>query len=1255
ISNSSFSIATADVNGDGKPDLLTPGYVRLNTTAAGAATPSFAAQVAFGGGGSGVTAADVNGDGKPDLLVANSNNTASVVLNTTATGAATPSFAAPASFTISNSSFSIATADVNGDGKPDLLTPGSVLLNTTATGAAAPSFAALVTFATGSFPIGVAAADVNSDGKPDLLVANNGSDNVSVVVNTTATGAATASFAAPVTFATGLMPYSVATADVNGDGKLDLLTPNSNGSSVSVLLNTTVFAPTLTSLNPTSGSVGTSITLTGTNLTGATAVRFNGTAATTFAVVNATTVTATVPAGATSGNVTVTTGGGTSNGLAFAVASLATVATAVPANVTTTSATLGGSVTADGGATVTDRGVVYSTTNTAPTTADTKAQNGTGTGTFSQTILGLTPSAMYYVRAYATNGAGTSYGTVQQFRTIAAPTVTTATPAAVATTSATLGGTIVSTNGDFVTSRGVVYSATNPTPSTGGTNVLIVTGTTGTGTFSQNVTGLQPGTLYYVQAYGTNSLGTRYGGVETFTTVSALPTLTSLSPTSGSVGTSVTLTGTNLTGATGVRFNGTAAITFAVVNATTVTATVPAGATSGNVTVTTPGGTSNGVAFAVTFPDLVIDNTFQAIAPGTYNSITVRNGGAGELSGNVVVNSFVLVQGDGSNFDDNGFLLTGAGTFTLGAGAELYISSPAGISASGATGAVRVTGTRTFSTDARYMYYASVASVTGSGLPARVRSIGLYSTAALTLSQPLSVAQKLTFYDNGNLITNGQMLTLLSSAAGTALVANDGTSTGVVSGTVTVQRYIDPALNPGRGYRHYSSPVANTTVADLTTSGFTPGLNTAYNTSPTPSLVTPFPTVYAYDQSRLASTANNTPAFDKGWVVPAAATAPLVPGRGYSVNLDASQLVDFVGTLNGGNLTVNLTRNAGATAADAGWALLGNPYPAPLDLSALEGNPDITDIPGLDQSFYVFQSTGPYVGQYRSYINNIGNPLVPVAQGFFARVSAGQTNGSFHFRNAQRVTDYATAQGAAFQRSTPDPRPRVQLDLAGAGLADVWTAYAQTGASAGFDRHFDAVKLPNSSGLNLSSAGAPDDLAIDGRPAFTAATVLPLSVGVPAAGTYTFTAAALANLPAGLDALLADAATGQMVNLRTQPSYGFVVTAAQAQALLTGRFTLQFAASTALATAPALTAAQVSVYPNPAHDRFSVLVPAVAGATQVQATLLNALGQVVGTKSAAATATGARLGFETSGLAPGVYTLRLRVGGATLAKRVVIQ
>jgi predicted nucleotidyltransferase len=216
------------------------------------ASADFADHRAFatGNGPYSVAVGDVNGDGKPDLVVANrSSNTVSVLLNTTAPGATTPSFADQQTFATGSSPQSVAVGDVNGDGKLDLVVANrssntvSVLLNTTAPGATTPSFATQQTFATGSTPFSAAVGDVNGDGRPDIVVANYGSNTVSVLLNTTAPGATTPSFAAQQTFPAGTRPDAVALGDVNGDGKPDIVVANPNApgnpTGVSVLLNTT--------------------------------------------------------------------------------------------------------------------------------------------------------------------------------------------------------------------------------------------------------------------------------------------------------------------------------------------------------------------------------------------------------------------------------------------------------------------------------------------------------------------------------------------------------------------------------------------------------------------------------------------------------------------------------------------------------------------------------------------------------------------------------------------------------------------------------------------------------------------------------------------------------------------------------------------------------------------------------------------------------------------------------------------------------
>jgi hypothetical protein len=512
------------------------------------------------------------------------------------------------------------------------------------------------------------------------------------------------------------------------------------------------------------------------------------------------------------------------------------------------------------------------------------------------------------------------------------------------------------------------------------------------------------------------------------------------------------------------------------------------------------------------------------------------------------------------------------------------------------------------------------------------------NAAGATLAGAATVQRLLTL--NGDLATAGQSFTLESVPNLTAMVFNNG---GAVVGQATVQRAIDGTLNPGLGYHHFSSPVANTTVADLATPGYAPVVNGAYNSSPTPTLVTPFPTVYGYDQARLAL-ANSTPVFDKGFFSPSALTDPLAVGRGYAANLDAGQVVDFTGTLNAGDVPLALARNSGATAAEAGWQFVGNPYPAPLDWSLIAP----ADRVNLDGSMYVYQSTSQYGGQYRSFVNGIGgDPRVPVAGGFWVRVSASQTAGTLTLRNSHRLTAYSNV---ALQRGTTETRPVVQLTLRGAtGVAfDDAYVYAETGATTGFDGEFDAEKLPNTTGLNLSAAATGRELAINGLPAFSTGTVVPLNVGVPAAGAYTLQAAQVLNLPAGTAAVIVDAQLGTQTDLAALPAtgYAFTVSPTQANALVRGRFFLNLVPAAApLAAATGRAALTLSLYPNPTASRAATLTGAQAGA---KVTVFDALGRLVLTTTATAAGT-AQLALP-EGAATGVYVVRT---GAQVVRLVV--
>ena len=104
-------------------------------------------------------------------------------------------------------------------------------------------------------------------------------------------------------------------------------------------------------------------------------------------------------------------------------ATYATLTTSSVSSIASTSVSGGGNISSDGGATVSARGLVYST-STSPTLSNTVLTIGSGTGSFSGTLTGLTPNTTYYVRAYATKSAGTAYGNEVSFTTTTLTTIT---------------------------------------------------------------------------------------------------------------------------------------------------------------------------------------------------------------------------------------------------------------------------------------------------------------------------------------------------------------------------------------------------------------------------------------------------------------------------------------------------------------------------------------------------------------------------------------------------------------------------------------------------------------------------------------------------------------------------------------------------------------------------------------------------------------------------------------------------------------
>jgi hypothetical protein len=199
------------------------------------------------------------------------------------------------------------------------------------------------------------------------------------------------------------------------------------------------------------------------------------------------------------------------------------VTTSAVTSISYTTATSGGEVTNEGGDPIVSRGVCWNT-SAEPTVANVNTTESGGLGSFISNMTLLTPNTMYYVRAYATNIAGTGYGNQVSFSTsqIAVPVLTTTTITAITQTTAISGGNISADNGGAVTARGVCWSTIqNPTISDSKT----LDGS-GSGIFTSTLIGLIGNTSYYVRAYATNSAGTEYGSQVNFKTSPLMPTLT---------------------------------------------------------------------------------------------------------------------------------------------------------------------------------------------------------------------------------------------------------------------------------------------------------------------------------------------------------------------------------------------------------------------------------------------------------------------------------------------------------------------------------------------------------------------------------------------------------------------------------------------------------------------------------------------------------------------------------------------------------
>jgi hypothetical protein len=196
------------------------------------------------------------------------------------------------------------------------------------------------------------------------------------------------------------------------------------------------------------------------------------------------------------------------------VVTYASLSTTQITNIKSVSATCGGTITSDGGSKITESGICWSLSSN-PTVSGYKSINTVLKGSFISPLTDLIPDTTYYVRSYAMNSFGISYGYVVHFITLPVAQLTTVVPTYITSTTAVSGGDIITDFGTEITSRGVCWS-TNPLPKV--KNNYTVDGS-GVGTYVSKLKGLIPSTKYYLRAYATNQGGIVYGDTISFKTL----------------------------------------------------------------------------------------------------------------------------------------------------------------------------------------------------------------------------------------------------------------------------------------------------------------------------------------------------------------------------------------------------------------------------------------------------------------------------------------------------------------------------------------------------------------------------------------------------------------------------------------------------------------------------------------------------------------------------------------------------------------
>ncbi len=499
-------------------------------------------------------------------------------------------------------------------------------------------------------------------------------------------------------------------------------------------------------------------------------------------------------------------------------------------------------------------------------------------------------------------------------------------------------------------------------------------------------------------------------------------------------------------------------------------------------------------------------------------------------------------------------------------------------------------------------------TVSGSSVFNNLKIAGNYSIGNTTADK-IDVTGILNV-ESGTFTTLGK-LTLKSTASKTALIQENG---GSINGNINMERYVGGST----GYHHLSSPVSNNTVATWGkyfnivgkdglrsgTKGFTPA------------------TLQEYRES-----ANTKALLDSGYYNYTNGDAVTANGKGLSAwFVKAPITLVSTGGATSGTVTVPVTF-AGTNATTRGWNLIGNPYPSPINWSALRSlNPGVWG----DQACYIWKPTKGVNGQWQTYngtvgTNGVGN-VIASSQAFFVLVNQS-TN--LTFNNSIRTTDLSPT----FFSTQQHKQLRLQL-VNPANLSETDEVVAYT--KAGIAQPVASVKPPmpaEATNASLSFVHEGKPAAIEALADFKAGDELALNISTPVAGMYLLK---VGEFNHNIPAYLKDAKTGNLTELKA----GAEIAIATEATTTNTRYSVVFGRPAAAVAAA-----------NNAYKVFAakkaIQVTSAVAVSNAKVVVYNTLGQQI----AIATMNGTRLTIPVSASTNAAYVVK--IAGETVGKVIV--